>query len=288
MRQLRISYQITTRDTDSLDRYLNDISRISLLSHEEETQLAAGIQQGDAVALHKLVQANLRFVVSVAKQFQHQGMTLSDLINEGNVGLIKAASKFDPSKGFKFISYAVWWVRQAIMQALLNKSRMIRIPAYKGGSYGRIAEIRNRFEQEHQRKPTNEELAALAGVAEEVLEDLEYGKTRPTSLDVPVGEEGDMTLVDVMEDLNSKRADIDLHKEALNKEIEALLAILPAREAEIVIGYYGMHGQTRMNLEELGERFSLTRERVRQIKERALKRMRTASQSKVLMGYLEE
>lgn len=289
MRQLRITYQITTRDTDSLDRYLNDISRIPLLTAEEESALAERIRHNDAGALHTLVQANLRFVVSVAKQFQHQGMTLSDLINEGNVGLIKAAEKFDASKGFKFISYAVWWVRQAIMQALLNKGRMIRIPAYKGGSYSRIAEERNKFEQHHQRKPTNEELAELAGVAVEVLSDLEYNKTRPTSIDSPVGgEDGDMSLVDVMEDLNSKRPDVDLHKEALTKEIASLLAILPEREAQIIIGYYGMHGNTRMNLEELGEQLDLTRERVRQIKERALKRMRVASKSHVLMAYLEE
>jgi RNA polymerase primary sigma factor len=288
MRQLRITYSITTRDTDSLDRYLNDISRIPLLAQEEEIVLAKKIKEGDAGALHKLVQANLRFVVSVAKQFQHQGMTLSDLINEGNVGLIKAASKFDHSKGFKFISYAVWWVRQAIMQALLNKARMIRVPAYKGGSYSKIAEARNRFEQLHQRKPTNEELAKLSGVDLQVLEDLEYNRTHPTSIDVPVGDDGDMTLVDVMEDLNSKQPDVDLQKEALSKEIELLLKILPEREAQIVIGYYGMYGQTRMNLEELGEKLDLTRERVRQIKERALKRMRSASQSKVLLGYLED
>jgi RNA polymerase primary sigma factor len=287
MRQLRITYQITTRDNDSLDRYLNEISRIPLIGPEEETLLAVGIRQGDAAALHKLVHANLRFVVSVAKQFQHQGMTLSDLINEGNMGLINAASKFDPSRGFKFISYAVWWVRQAIMQALLNKGRMIRVPAYRGGSYSRIAEARNRFEQLHERKPTNEELAELAGVDPDVLSDLEYHRTRPMSIDAPVSDEEDFSLMDVIEDLNSKRPDVDLQKESLKKEIESLLAILPAREADIVSGYYGMHGQTRMNLEDLGEKFNLTRERVRQIKERALKRMRLAAKSRVLTAYLE-
>jgi len=288
MRQLRITYQITTRDSDSLDRYLNDISRIPMLSAEQESDLAKGVQKGDASALHKLVQANLRFVVSVAKQFQHQGLSLSDLINEGNVGLIKAAAKFDHSKGFKFISYAVWWVRQAIMQSLLNKGRMIRIPAHKSGSYSKISAAMSKFEQEHERKPTYDELSKAAGVDKEVISDLEYHKTRPVSIDAPIGEEEGSCLVDVIEDLNSKRPDVDLHRESLKKEIEALLAILPEREAQIVTGYYGMNGETRMTLEDLGEKFALTRERVRQIKERALKRLRQASRSNVLLAYLEE
>lgn len=287
MRQLHISYSITTRDSDSISRYLNDISRIPLLKAEDETDLGKRIEAGDAVALHKLVQANLRFVVSVAKQFQHQGLTLSDLINEGNVGLIKAAQKFDHSKGFKFISYAVWWIRQAIMQALLNKGRMIRLPAYKSGNYTKIRDAENQFEQENERKPTLEELSKVADVEKDVITDLQYSKTRPVSIDAPIGNEEDMSMVDVLEDINSKRPDVDLQKESLKKEIEALLAVLPQREADIITGYYGMNGKTRMNLEDLGEQLDLTRERVRQIKERALKRLRDASKSKVLMGYLK-
>ncbi len=287
MRQLKITNQITQRDSYALERYLQEISKIKLLTAEEEVALAKRVKTGDAEALEHLVKANLRFVVSVAKQYQNQGLPLSDLVNEGNLGLIKAAEKFDESRGFKFISYAVWWIRQSILQALVEQSRIVRLPLNKVGSYNKITQAMAIFEQEYQREPTHEELEDILQISSKEIDDLLKSATRHVSMDAPMGEEGDSgSLYDVLVDGDSSETEKKLMKESLKREINKVLAILPARDADIVCYYYGLKGEGYMTLEEIGKMFGLTRERVRQIKERALRRLRKTTNSKSLKSYL--
>lgn len=287
MRQLKITNQITQRDSLALEKYLQEISKIKLLTAEQEVQLAQKVREGDAMALENLVKANLRFVVSVAKQYQNQGLPLSDLVNEGNLGLIKAAQKFDETKGFKFISYAVWWIRQSILQALVEQSRIVRLPLNKVGSYNKITQAMAAFEQEFQREPTHEELEDILEISSKEIDDLIKSATRHLSMDAPMGEDGDNgNLYDILVDGDATETEIKLMKESLKKEIKKVLAILPARDADIVCYYYGLKGEGYMTLEEIGNMFDLTRERVRQIKERALRRLRKTTNSRTLKSYL--
>ncbi len=287
MRQLKITYRITERNNDSLDRYLNDIAKLPMLTPEEESELAHKAKNGDEKALQKLVEANLRFVVSVAKQFQNQGLSLPDLINEGNIGLIKAAQKYDPSRGFKFISYAVWWIRQAIMQAILNKSKLVRIPINKKGSITQISKAINDFEQKHQRLPDADELEEIVKIKSSVIKDMLTRRTKDTSLDNQINSEDGFTLLDVMADENSPKPDEALQDEALKQELQELLSRLPEREAEILRCYFGLDGCTRMNLQEIGEKFNLTRERVRQIRDRTLRRLRKIQKTENLKSFMK-
>lgn len=287
MRQLKITNQITQRDSQALEKYLQEISKIKLLTAEEEVQLASRVREGDGKALEDLVKANLRFVVSVSKQYQNQGLPLSDLVNEGNLGLIKAAQKFDETRGFKFISYAVWWIRQSILQALVEQSRIVRLPLNKVGSYNKITQAMSAFEQEFQREPTHEELEDILDISSKEIDDLIKSATRHLSMDAPMGEDGDSgSLYDVLVDSDASETEKKLMKESLKKEINKVLAILPARDADIVCYYYGLKGEGYMTLEEIGNMFGLTRERVRQIKERALRRLRKTTNSKSLKYYL--
>lgn len=285
MRQLKIVKSITNRESTSLDKYLQDIGREELISVEEEVELARRIKQGDQEALEKLVRANLRFVVSVAKQYQNQGLTLSDLINEGNLGLIRAAEKFDETRGFKFISYAVWWIRQSILQALAEQSRIVRLPLNQVGSINRMNKMLSRFEQEHNRPPTDEELAELLEITEEKLIQSRRIANRHKSIDAPVGDEDSGSLSDLIENPDSPRADEKLLKESLAIEIERALATLTKREADIIRYFYGINA-AEMTLEEIGSHMGLTRERVRQIREKAIRRLRHSSRSQVLKQYL--
>lgn len=288
MRQLKITYRITERNNDSLDRYLNELSRLPLISNEEEAILAEKIKNGDDSALKKLVEANLRFVVSVAKQFQNQGLSLPDLINEGNLGLIKAASKFDPSRGFKFISYGVWWIRQSIMQAILNKSKLVRIPVNKTGSISQISTAINNFEQEHHRVPSFDELEEIINVKSSVIKDMLHRRSNHLSFDAPItGADQGFTLYDSTADEKSKKPDDKLESESLTTELTKLIEQLPPREAEIIKCYFGLNGYSRMNLQEIGDRFKLTRERVRQIKDRSIRRLRKSGNSEALKSFLE-
>jgi len=287
MRQLKITYRITERNNDSLDRYLNDIAKLPMLTPEEESELAHKAKNGDEKALQKLVEANLRFVVSVAKQFQNQGLSLPDLINEGNIGLIKAAQKYDPSRGFKFISYAVWWIRQTIMQAILNKSKLVRIPINKKGSITQISKAINDFEQKHQRLPDADELEEIVKIKSSVIKDMLTRRTKDTSLDNQINSEDGFTLLDVMADENSPKPDEALQDEALKQELQELLSRLPEREAEILRCYFGLDGCTRMNLQEIGEKFNLTRERVRQIRDRTLRRLRKIQKTENLKSFMK-
>lgn len=289
MKQFRITYQITDRDQDSLNKYLNDIAKLPMINHNEEKKLAREIRKGSEGALEKLIMANLRFVVSVAKQYQHMGLALADLINEGNLGLMKAASKFDSSKGFKFISYAVWWIRQSIMQSIVKKAKLVRLPINKVASYKKLYEIAKEFEQKHQRQPNLEELSALTGLTKRMVKDMQSRNTRHVSIDAPIegGEEETNSMADLMEDTKEKAPDLTLIKESLDSEISDILNVLPAREADILTLYFGLNGVTRHNLEEIGEKYELTRERVRQIKDRALRRLRKAANGKSLKNYLE-
>ncbi len=288
MRQLKITYRITERNNDSLDRYLNELSRLPLISNEEEAILAEKIKNGDDSALKRLVEANLRFVVSVAKQFQNQGLSLPDLINEGNLGLIKAASKFDPSRGFKFISYGVWWIRQSIMQAILNKSKLVRIPVNKTGSISQISTAINNFEQEHHRVPSFDELEEIINVKSSVIKDMLHRRSNHLSFDAPItGADQGFTLYDSTADEKSKKPDDKLESESLTTELTKLIEQLPPREAEIIKCYFGLNGYTRMNLQEIGDRFKLTRERVRQIKDRSIRRLRKSGNSEALKSFLE-
>lgn len=287
MRQLKITNQITQRDSHALERYLQEISKIKLLTAEQEVELAVKVREGDADALEQLVKANLRFVVSVAKQYQNQGLPLSDLVNEGNLGLIKAAEKFDETRGFKFISYAVWWIRQSILQALVEQSRIVRLPLNKVGSYNKINQAMNAFEQEFQREPTHEELEAILDISSKEIEELIKSASRHLSMDAPMGSDEDGgNLYDVLVDSDATETEKEMMKESLKKEINKVLAILPARDADIVCYYYGLKGEGYMTLEEIGNMFDLTRERVRQIKERALRRLRKTTNSKSLKHYL--
>ncbi len=285
MRQLKITKSITNRESASLDKYLQEIGKEELITVEEEVELAQRIKKGDQAALEKLTRANLRFVVSVAKQYQNQGLSLPDLINEGNLGLIKAAEKFDETRGFKFISYAVWWIRQSILQALAEQSRIVRLPLNQVGSLNKINKAFSKFEQEHERKPSPEELAeALELPAEKVADTLRVSG-RHISVDAPFVEGEDNSLLDVLVNNDSPIADRSLMMESLAREIERALATLTERESDIIRMFFGI-GCQEMTLEEIGERFGLTRERVRQIKEKAIRRLRHTSRSKLLKTYL--
>ena len=285
MRQLKITKSITNRESASLDKYLQEIGREELITVEEEVELAQRIRKGDPVALEKLTRANLRFVVSVAKQYQNQGLSLPDLINEGNLGLIKAAEKFDETRGFKFISYAVWWIRQSILQALAEQSRIVRLPLNQVGSLNKINKAYSKFEQEHERKPSPEELADELDLPADKVADTLRVAGRHISVDAPFVEGEDNSLLDVLINSDSPNADRSLINESLSREIERALATLTDREGDIVRYFFGIGGQ-EMTLEEIGERFGLTRERVRQIKEKAIRRLRHTSRSKLLKSYL--
>ncbi|MFO7791187.1 MAG: sigma-70 family RNA polymerase sigma factor [Bacteroidales bacterium] len=285
MRQLKITKSITNRESASLDKYLQEIGREELITVEEEVELAQRIKQGDQRALEKLTRANLRFVVSVAKQYQNQGLSLPDLINEGNLGLIRAAEKFDETRGFKFISYAVWWIRQSILQALAEQSRIVRLPLNQVGSLNKINKAFSKFEQEHERKPTSEELGKELDLPSEKVSDTLRVSGRHVSVDAPfvTGEEN--SLLDVLENGDSPSADNSLIGESLSREVERALATLTDRERDIVRYFFGINCQ-EMTLEEIGQKFALTRERVRQIKEKAIRRLRHTSRSKLLKAYL--
>ena len=285
MRQLKITKSITNRESASLDKYLQEIGREELVTPEEEVELAQRIRKGDPVALEKLTRANLRFVVSVAKQYQNQGLSLPDLINEGNLGLIKAAEKFDETRGFKFISYAVWWIRQSILQALAEQSRIVRLPLNQVGSLNKINKALSKFEQEYERQPSNEELSEMIDVPKDKISDTLRVSGRHVSVDAPFVEGEDNSLLDVLPNDESPMADKGLVNESLNTEIERALSTLTDREREIVKSFFGI-GCQEMTLEEIGERFGLTRERVRQIKEKAIRRLKSPSRSKLLKGYL--
>ena len=285
MRQLKITKSITSRDSQSLDKYLQEIGREELVSPEEEVELAQRIRKGDQAALEKLTKANLRFVVSVAKQYQNQGLSLPDLINEGNLGLIKAAEKFDETRGFKFISYAVWWIRQSILQALAEQSRIVRLPLNQVGSLNKINKALSQFEQINERQPSSEELSEMIDVPKEKISDTLRVSGRHVSVDAPFVEGEDNSLLDVLPNDDSPSADRVLVNESLNTEIERALSTLSSREREIIKSFFGI-GCQEMTLEEIGERFGLTRERVRQIKEKAIRRLKSPSRSKLLKGYL--
>lgn len=286
MRQLKITKQVTNRDTPSLDKYLHEIGRLEMISAEEEVELARRIRKGDSKALEKLVNANLRFVVSVAKQYQNQGLALPDLINEGNVGLIKAAQRFDETRGFKFISYAVWWIRQSILQALAEQSRIVRLPLNKIGSISRISKVFAELEQKYEREPTVLELAqALELAPADVLEALRTAN-RPISMDAPIGTEEETNLYDVLGNNDSPSPDKDLIHDSLQTEIARVLTTLSAREAKILQLYYGLNNHPPLSLDEISAEVGLTRERVRQIKEKAIKRLKNSSRCKMLKSYL--
>ena len=285
MRQLKITKSITNRESASLDKYLQEIGREELVTPDEEVELAQRIRKGDQEALEKLTRANLRFVVSVAKQYQNQGLSLPDLINEGNLGLIKAAEKFDETRGFKFISYAVWWIRQSILQALAEQSRIVRLPLNQVGSLNKINKALSKFEQENERQPSNEELSEMIDVPTDKISDTLRVGSRHVSVDAPFVEGEDNSLLDVLPNDDSPSADRGLVNESLNTEIERALSTLTDREREIIKSFFGI-GCQEMTLEEIGERFGLTRERVRQIKEKAIRRLKSPSRSKLLKSYL--
>jgi len=285
MRQLKITKSITNRESASLDKYLQEIGKEELITVEEEVELAQRIKKGDRLALEKLTRANLRFVVSVAKQYQNQGLSLPDLINEGNLGLIKAAEKFDETRGFKFISYAVWWIRQSILQALAEQSRIVRLPLNQVGSLNKINKAFARFEQEYERTPSPEELADVLELPKEKIADTLRVSGRHVSVDAPFVEGEDNSLLDVLVNSDSPIADRELIKESLCTEIDRALSTLTERERDIIKYFFGI-GHQEMTLEEIGDRFGLTRERVRQIKEKAIRRLRHTSRSKLLKGYL--
>lgn len=287
MRQLKITNKITARESLALDKYLNDIGKIPMLTADDEAELARRIRQGDDDAMAKLTRANLRFVVSVAKQYQNQGLSLSDLINEGNVGLMKAAKRFDETKGFKFISYAVWWIRQSILQAIVEYSRIVRLPLNKVGSYNKVNEAYLAFIQQFEREPSNEELGELLEMNPKEVGNMLKGNGRHVSVDAPLsGEEGDSTMLDVITDEDDMGPDFRLMEQSLKDEVKQGLSILNIREVEVLSAYYGLEGQKPLTLEEIGEMYGLTRERVRQIKERAIRRLRKSYNRNNLRSYL--
>lgn len=286
MRQLKISKQITNRESQSLDKYLQEIGKVDLITAEQEVEYAIRIREGDQLALEKLTKANLRFVVSVAKQYQNQGLTLGDLINEGNLGLIKAAQRFDETRGFKFISYAVWWIRQSILQALAEQSRIVRLPLNRVGSLNKISKAFSALEQKFEREPSPEELAeVLELTTDEVVNTMKISG-RHISMDAPFAQGEDNSLLDVLENNQEETPDSELMNDSLRRDVMRTLTTLTEREAEVVSLYYGLNGKSSYSLEEIGEKFDLTRERVRQIKEKAIKRLRTTSRSRSLKPYL--
>jgi len=286
MRQLKISKQITNRESQSLDKYLQEIGKVDLLTPDEEVDLAKRIRDGDQIALERLTKANLRFVVSVAKQYQNQGLSLGDLINEGNLGLIKAAQRFDETRGFKFISYAVWWLRQSILQALAEQSRIVRLPLNRVGSLNKISKTFSELEQRYEREPSPEELAdELEITPAEVIDTLKISG-RHVSMDAPFVQGEDNTLLDVLENDTEDKPDSELMNDSLRREVQRALSTLTPREADVITYYFGLNGEHPMTLEEIGEKFNLTRERVRQIKEKAIRRLRHTTRSKALKPYL--
>lgn len=285
MRQLKITKSITNRESAALDKYLQEIGHEDLISIEEEIELAQRIKKGDRKALEKLTKANLRFVVSVAKQYQNQGLSLPDLINEGNLGLIKAAEKFDETRGFKFISYAVWWIRQSILQAIAEQSRIVRLPLNQVGSVNKINRILNKFEQEHERRPNVDEIADQIDLPEDKIVEAMKVNGKHISVDAPIMEGADSSLLDVLPNTESTMADNELVMESLREEVASALNVLNERERNIIECFYGIN-QREMTLEEIGDKFGLTRERVRQIKEKALRRLRQNTKSKQLKAYL--
>lgn len=285
MRQLKISNSFTNRESASLDKYLQEIGHEELLSVDEEVELAQKIKKGDRQALERLTRANLRFVVSVAKQYQNQGLSLPDLINEGNVGLIKAAEKFDETRGFKFISYAVWWIRQSILQAIAEQSRIVRLPLNQVGSVNKINRELNKFEQEHERRPSVNEIADRIDLPEEKVEEAMKANNRHVSMDAPFVDGEDNSLLDVLADNNMPMADKALVQESLRKEIDRAIDLLNDREQKVVRAFFGI-GSPEMTLEEIGDKYNLTRERVRQIKEKAIRRLRHNTKNKLLKAYL--
>lgn len=286
MRQLKITKQVTNRETASLDKYLQEIGKVDLITADEEVELAQRIKKGDRIALEKLTKANLRFVVSVAKQYQNQGLSLPDLINEGNLGLIKAAQRFDETRGFKFISYAVWWIRQSILQALAEQSRIVRLPLNKIGSINKINKAYATLEQEHERAPSPEEISELLDMSESDVKESMKNSGRHVSMDAPLVEGEDSNLYDVLNTGESPSPDVELMNESLRIEIERSLQTLTPREADLIRLYFGLNGSHPMTLEEIGETFDLTRERVRQIKEKAIRRLKHTSRSKILKTYI--
>ncbi len=287
MKQLKITTKITSRDSFSIDKYLSEISKLPMLSEEEEVEVARRIREGDSAAMEKLIQSNLRFVVSVAKQYQNQGLALNDLINEGNIGLIKAATKFDETKGFKFISYAVWWIRQSILQALIEQPRVVRLPMNKATIYNKIQRTIVDFEQKNQREPSNDELAELLDMKPEDLAVLRATLTFHLSMDTPINDDDDTTSLDLMADNSIERPDTHLIDESLHDELEHALQALSDREIEIIKYYYGLNefGQS-YSLDEIGIKLNLTCERVRQLKDKAIRKMRRFAISKELKSYL--
>lgn len=287
MRQLKITNKITNRESLALDKYLNDISKIPLLNADDETRLAKLIKQGDTEALDTLTKCNLRFVVSVAKQYQNQGLSLSDLINEGNLGLMKAAKRFDETKGFKFISYAVWWIRQSILQAIVEYSRLVRLPLNKVGQYNKVNEAITYFTQEFEREPSIEELADLLDMTTNEISTVLKGSVRHLSVDAPISDNDEnSTLLDIISMDDSMGPDLKLMEESLKREVHSGLSMLSPREVDVLVAYYGLNGLNARTLEEIGELYGLTRERVRQIKERALRRLRRSYNRNALRSYL--
>jgi RNA polymerase primary sigma factor len=286
MRQLKISKQITNRESQSLDKYLQEIGKVDLLTPDEEVELAKRIKEGDQIALEKLTKANLRFVVSVAKQYQNQGLSLGDLINEGNLGLIKAAQRFDETRGFKFISYAVWWIRQSILQALAEQSRIVRLPLNRVGSLNKISKTFSELEQKYEREPSPEELADVLDVTTAEVVDTMKISGRHVSMDAPFVQGEENSLLDVLENDSEETPDSGLMNDSLRREVQRALSTLTQREADVISLYFGLNGEHAMTLEEIGEKFNLTRERVRQIKEKAIRRLRHTSRSKALKPYL--
>jgi RNA polymerase primary sigma factor len=286
LRQLQIIKHITNRENDSLDRYLSEIGRVDLISIEEEVELARRIREGDMIALEKLTKANLRFVVSVAKQYQNKGLSLNDLINEGNVGLIKAAQRFDETRGFKFISYAVWWIRQCILQALAEQVRIVRLPANRVGAFQRISRTLAELEQKFQREPSMDEVATASGTSHDVVSHILQNAGRGVSMDSPIHAGEDSTLLDIVIDGDNEMPDDGLMNESLNLEIERLISSISPREAVVISLHFGLAGRKAMNLEEIGENLGITRERVRQIKEAGIRNMRRLSRSSGLNNYL--
>ena len=288
MRQLKITKQITNRETGSLDKYLHEIAKVDLITAEEEVELAKKIKKGDQKSLEKLTKANLRFVVSVAKQYQNQGLSLPDLINEGNLGLIKAALRFDETRGFKFISYAVWWIRQSILQALAEQARIVRLPLNKIGAINKIKKAFSKLEQTFEREPSHSEVAELLEISESDIKESMRHSGRHVSMDAPLapGDENSSSLNEMMENKDSPSPENKLINESLKKEIGRVLATLSGKEVDVIRFYFGLDGEHALTLEEIGERFDLTRERVRQIKEKAIRRLKQTARSKMLKSYL--